>query len=160
LSLPRFPFVHRRRVRWGDSDPARIAYTARFGDFAMEAIEAFFQDRLGAGFYELALDHGIGTPFVRVEFDFRSPLTPRDTLETAVRLVRLGGSSARFALAGRVGVRLAFEAKLVCACVRLDGAAMTPIPWPAPFRAALEPDAAFAAADQASAPHPAPLNPS
>ena len=142
---PRFPFVHVRRVRWGDSDPARIAYTARFGDFAMEAIEAFFQDRLGAGFYELNLDHGIGTPFVRVEFAFRSPLTPRDTLATEVRLARLGGSSAHFALAGRVGARLAFEAKLVCACVRLtDGAAMTPIPWPAAFRAALEPDAAFA----------------
>lgn len=145
VSGPRFPFVHLRRVRWGDSDPARIAYTARFGDFAMEAIEAFFQDRLGAGFYELNLDHGIGTPFVRVEFDFRSPLTPRDTLATEVRLVRLGGGSASFALAGRVGDRLAFEAKLTCACVKLtDGAAMTPIPWPPAFRAALEPDAAFA----------------
>lgn len=145
--LSRFPFVHLRRVRWGDSDPARIAYTARFGDFAMEAIEAFFQDRLGAGFYELNLDHGIGTPFVRVEFDFLTPLTPRDTLATEVRLARLGGSSARFALAGRVGERMAFQARLVCACVALDGVAMKPIPWPAPFRALLQPDAAFAAGE-------------
>jgi acyl-CoA thioesterase FadM len=142
----RFPFVHRRRVRWGDSDPARIAYTARFGDFAMEAIEAFFLDRLGAGFYELNLDHGIGTPFVRVEFEFRSPLTPRDTLETEVRLERLGGSSAAFALAGRVGVRLAFEAKLICACVAVAGPVMKPIPWPSRFRDALAADAAFAQA--------------
>lgn len=141
----RFPFVHARRVRWGDSDPARIAYTARFGDFAMEAIEAFFQDRLGAGFYELNLDHGIGTPFVRVEFEFLSPLTPRDTLETEVRLQKLGGSSAQFALTGRVGERVAFEARLVCACVALDGVAMKPIPWPPRFRALLDPDAAFAA---------------
>jgi acyl-CoA thioesterase FadM len=41
----RFPFIHRRRVKWGESDPARIAYTARFLDFAMDAIEAFLQDR-------------------------------------------------------------------------------------------------------------------
>ncbi len=143
--VSRFPFLHRRRVRWGDSDPARIAYTARFGDFAMEAIEAFFQDRLGAGFYELNLDHGIGTPFVRVEFEFQSPLTPRDTLETEVRLARLGGSSAQFALTGRVGERVAFTGRLVCACVALDGAAMKPIPWPPRFRALLEPDVAFAA---------------
>lgn len=143
--VSRFPFLHLRRVRWGDSDPARIAYTARFGDFAMEAIEAFFQDRLGAGFYELNLDHGIGTPFVRVELDFLSPLTPRDTLEMEVRLPKLGGSSAHFALTGRVGERVAFTARLVCACVALDGAAMKPIPWPPRFRALLEPDAAFAA---------------
>lgn len=144
-AVGRFPFVHLRRVRWGDSDPARIAYTARFGDFAMEAIEAFFLDRLGAGFYELNLDHGIGTPFVRLEFDFLSPLTPRDTLETEVRLVKLGGSSAHFALTGRVGARVAFRARLISACVRLDGAAMKPIPWPDRLRALLAPDAAFAA---------------
>ena len=140
-----FPFVHARRVRWGESDPARIVYTARFLDFAMDAIEAFFQDRLGAGFYELNLDHGIGTPFVHVELDFRSPLTPRDTLETEVRLVRLGGSSVTFAVAGRAGGRLAFEGKLVSAFVDITGATMKPVPIPPRFRALLEPDAAFAA---------------
>lgn len=140
-----FPFVHVRRIRWGESDPARIAYTARFLEFAMDAIEAFFQDRLGAGFYELNLDHGIGTPFVHVELDFRSPLTPRDTLATEVRLVRLGGSSVTFAVAGRVGARLAFEGRLVSAFVDITGPAMKPIPVPPRFRALLDPDAAFAA---------------
>ncbi len=145
LDGARFPFVHRRRVSWGDSDPARIAYTARFLDFAMEAVEAFFQDRLGAGFYELNLDHGIGTPFVRVELEFRSPLTPRDTRATELRLARLGGSSMTFALAGRVGARLAFEGRLVCACVAATGPDMRAIRIPEAFRARLQPDADFAA---------------
>jgi YbgC/YbaW family acyl-CoA thioester hydrolase len=142
----RFPFIHRRRVKWGESDPARIAYTARFLDFAMDAIEAFLQDRLGAGFYELNLDHGVGTPFVHVEIDFRSPLTPRDTLETEVRLARLGGGSLTFAVKGRVGERIAFEGKMVSACVDVSGEKMRPVKVPDHFREKLEADAAFAAA--------------
>jgi YbgC/YbaW family acyl-CoA thioester hydrolase len=139
-----FPFVHARRIRWGESDPARIVYTARYLDFAMDAIEAFFSDRLGASFYEFNIDHGCGTPFVHVELDFRSPLTPRETLATEVRLARLGGSSLTFAVAGRVGERLCYEGKLVCAFVDTTGAEMKPIPVPTTFRALLEPDAAFA----------------
>ena len=61
--------VHRRRVLRGETDAARIAYTARFLDFAMEATEAWFRDRLGAGWYELNFDHGIGTPFVHASLD-------------------------------------------------------------------------------------------
>ena len=133
-------FVHARRIRWGEADPARIAYTARFLDFAMDAIEAFFTDRLGASFYEFNLDHGCGTPFVHVELDFRSPVTPRDTLETEVRIAKLGGSSLSFVVAGRVGDRLAYEGRLVCAFVDTTGEKMKPIPIPPPFRAKLEAD--------------------
>jgi 4-hydroxybenzoyl-CoA thioesterase len=143
----RFPFVHARRIKWGESDPARIAYTARFLDFAMDAIEAFLQDRIGAGFYELNVDHGSGTPFVHVEIDFKSPLTPRDTLETEVRLVRLGGSSLTYAVTGRVGERVSFTGRMVSAFVATEGVAMRPIPVPPAFRALLQPDADFAAAE-------------
>lgn len=137
------PFVHRRQITWGDTDTARIAYTARYLDFAMEAVEAWFRDRLGTDWYRLNVERAVGTPFVHVALDFRSPLTPRDALDTTVRLVRLGGSSLRFALAGRAGERLAFEAALVCAFV--DTTAMRPIPAPDDFRPALEREAALAA---------------
>ena len=142
----RYPFVHARRIRWGESDPARIVYTARFLDFAMDAIEAFFTDRLGASFYEFNLDHGVGTPFVHVALDFRSPLTPRDTLETEVRLAKLGGSSLTFAVFGRAAGRLCYQGRLVCAFVDVTGPQMRPVPVPPRFRSLLEPDAEFAAA--------------
>lgn len=137
MTEARPPFEHVRRVRWGESDPARIVYTARFLDFAMDAIEAFFLDRLGRGFYELNAEDGIGTPFVHVELDFKSPLTPRDTLATEVQVSRLGGGSVHFALVGRVGLRVAFTAKLVCAFVEGSGAAMRPIRIPDRYRARL-----------------------
>ncbi|HYZ30734.1 MAG TPA: thioesterase family protein [Crenalkalicoccus sp.] len=136
---PTEPFIHRRRITWGETDAARIAYTARFLDYAMEAVEAWFIERVGIGWYELNVDLGIGTPFVHVSLDFRSPVTPRDTLESAVRLTRLGGSSLRFAVTGRVGERLVYEAMLVCAFV--DNTKMKAIPVPERFRAALEAEA-------------------
>ncbi|WP_338664391.1 thioesterase family protein [Pararoseomonas sp. SCSIO 73927] len=143
-----FPFVHARRVKWGESDPARIAYTARFLDFSMDAIEAFLLDRLGAGFYELNVDRGVGTPFVHVELDFRSPLTPRDELETEVRLVRLGGGSLGFAVRGRVGERLAFEGRMVCAIAEIGGTAIRATRVPDWIRAGLRADAEFAGAEE------------
>lgn len=136
---PRELFTHSRRITWGETDAARIAYTPRMLDYAMEALERWFQDRLGTGWYEMTVDHGIGTPFVHVEMDFRSPVTPRDTLASRVRLARLGGSSLRFAVTGRVGERLVYEAVLVCAFV--DTARMQPIPVPERYRPALTAEA-------------------
>ena len=152
MSRPTEPFSHRRRILWGETDAARIAYTARFLDFAMEATEAWFRERVGIGWYELNVDHGIGTPFVHVSLDFRSPVTPRDELSTTVLLSRLGGSSLRFAVAGRAdgGARLVYEGTLVCAFV--DNAAMRPIPVPERFLPALEAEARIAQAAGAAIP--------
>ncbi|HYF07883.1 MAG TPA: thioesterase family protein [Acetobacteraceae bacterium] len=139
------PFVHHRQVRWADADPAAIAYTARLPEMCLEAIEAWCRDRLGHGWYEMNRDLGIGTPFVHLSLDFRSPVTPRDALTLTVLLHRTGGSSlhlgvvARLADAGRV----AFEGRFVCAFVRAG--AMKAIPIPARFRAALAREVAIAA---------------
>ena len=38
------PFVHRRVPTWGETDGARIVYTVRFVDYAMDAIEAWFRE--------------------------------------------------------------------------------------------------------------------
>jgi YbgC/YbaW family acyl-CoA thioester hydrolase len=142
-TAPPSPFVHVRRISWADTDAARIAYTARFLGFALEAIEAWWRDRMGTDWYEMNVARGIGTPFVHVSLDFRSPVTPRDTLATTVRLARLGGSSLRFVVAGRAGRRPVYEGTLVCAFV--DAAAMRPIGVPAEFRPALEREAALGA---------------
>ena len=141
MSRPTEVFVHRRRIGWWDTDAAAIAYTARFPQFCMEALEAWFIDRLGVDWYTLNRERGIGTPFVHLSIDFRSPLTPRDELATEVRLAWLGGSSLRFALTGRAGERLVFEGRF--ACVFVDAGAMRPAPAPEALRPALEREAAI-----------------
>ncbi len=122
-------FVHRRSVTWGDTDAAGIAYTGRFPNFALEAIEAWFIDRLGVDWYALHLHHGGGTPFVHISMDFRSPLRPRDALLTTVALRKAGRSSLEFAVTGRTeaGV-VSFEGRFVCAFVHAATLKSRPIP--------------------------------
>jgi acyl-CoA thioesterase FadM len=113
------PFVYRFRPRWAHCDPARMIYTPRFGDFCMEAIEAWFEARVGADWYRINLDWGIGTPFVHMEIDFRSPVTARDTLLIRVAVDRVGTSSIGFQVAASAEAegRLCFEGRSVCVSV-------------------------------------------
>lgn len=94
------PFHYRRPIRWGDTDAARIVFTAHYFDICMEAIESWFLEVLEADWFAMTRDRGIGTPFVHAEVDFQAPLTPRDVLLVRVDIERLGNSSLSLALTG------------------------------------------------------------
>ncbi|MEQ8297012.1 MAG: thioesterase family protein [Nitratireductor sp.] len=110
-------FVHRVHVRWADCDPALIAYTGRIPCFALEAIDAWWEAHVGQDWYRLNLDRNVGTPFVHMSLDFRSPVTPRHVLACAVTLEKLGESSVRFSVAGSQDGVLCFEGTFVCVFV-------------------------------------------
>lgn len=110
---PDTAFVHRIRVGWGDCDPANIAYTARLPWFALEAIDAWWEEHLGAGWYQMELDRNIGTPFVRLEMDFSRPVTPRHRLMCHVWPTRLGETSIEFRVDGMQDGALCFATRTV-----------------------------------------------
>ena len=113
-------FEHEIRVTWGDCDPARIAYTARLPWFALDAINAWWEQHLGDGWYQMEIDRNIGTPFVKMAMDFRAPVTPRHRLRCAVWPTRLGGSSIAFHVEGRQAGTLCFHGDFVCVFVTAD----------------------------------------
>jgi acyl-CoA thioesterase FadM len=115
---PREPFVHVLRVGWADCDPAQIAFTGRVVGFALEAIDAWWEHVVGADWFRLNIDRGIGTPFVHMTVDFRGPVTPRHKLACQVQLVRLGENSIRFRVRARQDEKLCFEGEFVEALVR------------------------------------------
>lgn len=132
------PFIHTMRVGWGDCDPAEIAYTGRIPEWALEAIDAWCEAHLGGnGWYQLNLDHGIGTPFVHMSLDFASPITARHRLDCEVTPVRVGSSSIEFRVDGRQDGRDCFSGRFVQVFVRSEGHAET-IPAPDWIRAAFE----------------------
>lgn len=107
-------FQHGIRVTWGDCDPAKIAYTGRLPWFALDAINAWWEDNLGgAGWFQMELDRNVGTPFVRLEMDFRSPVTPRHELKCYVWPVKLGESSITFRVDGEQDGKLCFSFRSV-----------------------------------------------
>lgn len=114
-------FVHKIRVTWGDCDPAKIAYTARIPAFALDAINAWWEQHLdGDGWYQLELDRNVGTPFVHMSIDFRSPVTPRHPLLCRVWPSRLGETSIEFRVVAKQDGRLCFEGRFVCVFTRAD----------------------------------------
>ena len=109
------PFVYEIRVGWGDCDPAKIAYTGRLPDFALSAIDAWWEDTLGGdGWYQLEMDRGFGTPFVHLSMDFRAPVTPRHRLMCETFPVRLGTKSITFRVLGCQDGVLCFEGTFTC----------------------------------------------
>jgi acyl-CoA thioesterase FadM len=121
-------FVHAIDVRWSDCDPARIAYTGRIPCFALDAIDAWWVDKVGRDWYRLNLDCNVGTPFVHLRMEFRAPVTPRHPLLCEVALTRLGRSSLTFRVVGRQNGAICFEGEFVSVFVVAD--AFTPIAAP------------------------------
>ncbi len=131
------PYVHHRVINWGDTDPAQIAYTVRFFDFAMEALEGWFRAVLGVDWYVLNIDMHLGTPFVHVEMDFLAPLTPRHELSMSVFVDKLGCASLGFQINGeRDDGTASFKTRFVCCFV--DNRSMNPAAIPADFRQRIE----------------------
>ena len=109
------PFVHEINVTWGDCDPARIAYTARLPYFALDAINAWWEHHFdGDGWFQLEIDRNIGTPFVNLAMDFRSPVTPRHKLLCETYPTRLGDKSITFGMKARQDGVLCFEGSFTC----------------------------------------------
>jgi 4-hydroxybenzoyl-CoA thioesterase len=130
------PFLHRIQVRWGDCDPANIAYTARIPEWALEAIEAWWEHYTGLDWYRTFLDRKIGSPFVHLSMDFRSPVTPRHPLECEVTLRKLGNRSITHAVRAFQDGVLCFEGEFVA--VFVEASLMKPRALPDDLLAAIE----------------------
>ncbi len=122
------PFRYSIRVRWGDCDPARIAYTARIPDWAIQAIEEWWKHHAGVDWYEINIDHHVGTPFVHMKIDFRSPVTPRHMLDCDVRLKRLGNRSVTLEVKAYQNGVLCFEGEFAQVFVDAGHAKSRPPP--------------------------------
>jgi YbgC/YbaW family acyl-CoA thioester hydrolase len=113
------PYVQKRIPKWSETDSAQIVYTARFVDYAMDAIEGWFRDVLGVDWFLMNTELDMGTPFVKIEMEFKSPLTPHDELEVRVLVDRLGSSSFTFDVVGtRNSNQTSFESTFVCSLVK------------------------------------------
>ena len=84
------PYVQKRKPKWCETDGAQIVYTVRFVDYAMDAIEGWFRDVLKVDWFRMNTELDMGTPFVKIDMDIQSPLTPHHELEVRVLVERMG----------------------------------------------------------------------
>lgn len=80
------PFVVRRRVRWGECDPAGVVYTPRFTDYLVSAASLFHEHLFAQqppGFREAL---GVDTPCKGLSLVFEGSLWPDQVFDMAVRV--------------------------------------------------------------------------
>lgn len=118
---PASALCHKINVTWGDCDPAKIAYTGRLPCFALDAINAWWEAHLGGdGWFQMELDHNVGTPFVRLEMDFAHPVTPRHDLLCHVWPEKLGETSITFRVDGVQDGTTCFSTRTVSVFILAD----------------------------------------
>lgn len=87
------PFVVRRRVRWGECDPAGVVYTPRFTDYVVSAVSLFHEHLLGAEASHYRKDLGIETPCKGMSLVFQSALWPNDVFDMSVAIGEIRNTS-------------------------------------------------------------------
>jgi 4-hydroxybenzoyl-CoA thioesterase len=131
-------FVQRRRLAWGEADPAGTIYAPRAIDFAIQAIEALWMEALGVSFRDFQARHGLGAPWVHTSCEFSSPLRAGEAFDLAIALDKLGTSSLEWrGEAKRPEGEALFRLKLVSVVIDLASGASRAIP--ADMRAGLKP---------------------
>ena len=114
-------------VRFGDLDPAAIAYYPNLVNFLHVAFEDFCTGHLGRPYPELYRE-GIGFPTVKLEMEFLSPVRYGDHVQVGVAVERLGRSSVHLRYEGSVDGRPVFRAHSVAVVVDLRSFAPMPVP--------------------------------
>ena len=94
------PFVTRRRILWGDSDPAGILYTPRVFHYALETIEEWLIEMFGHTSMTLRDDLKIDTPTVKMCCEFMYPMRTSEYIDISLEIKKLGRASLNYVFDG------------------------------------------------------------
>jgi acyl-CoA thioesterase FadM len=128
----------RRRLAWGETDPAGVIYAPQAFHFAIAALEELWIEALGISFRDFLLRERKATPWVHNACDFAAPIFAGEAFTLTVAIEKLGASSLAYRVeaAGADG-RARFSIKMVGAMIDLD--TMKPCAIPDDIRAKLSP---------------------
>ncbi len=130
-------FEYRRRIHWGDTDAAQIAYTGKFLQFAMEAMEGWFIHTFGLTWFEISTERGYGNPVVNCSLDFINPLTPKHELICTVLIEKVGRSSFTYKVLGKRSDGIeSFSASITAVWINCD--TFKPVSIPPEYRDKIE----------------------
>ena len=120
-------------MRFGDLDPAGVAYYPNLVHYLHVAFEDFFSGALGRPYPEV-IAQGLGFPTVKLEMEYEAPVRYGDPLEVSVAIEHIGRTSLRVRYEGRVAGRAVFHATNVVVCI--DMKTFVPVAIPEDLRAA------------------------
>jgi 4-hydroxybenzoyl-CoA thioesterase len=123
-------FRHSRVVRFGECDPAGVAYYPEFFNWFHQAMEACFEDYLEIPYAEMI--ETIGFPAVQTSAEFRKPLPVGSSIDIEVRIERLGRSSIEWRFDIRRDDTIAAIGRVKTVCISVSAGefqfASAPVP--------------------------------
>lgn len=129
-------FITKRKILFGDCDPAGFIYTPRVSYFVVESVHEFLADVLDGPAVRRILDMGILPPVRKLTIDFLRPLVWDDVIEIEVNVIKLTQHSFEFTILGRTSDdELAFQSNLTQVCVSPE--TKRPVELPEELRNAL-----------------------
>ncbi len=129
-------FVTQLDVRFGDVDPAGIAYYPRIFEYVHQAFEALWDVHVGKRYYYLVSEERLGFPLVHSEVDFERPLSFGDRPVVRVTAFKVGRTSLGLRYVFEVDDQKCVEARMTVVCVELG--VLRPTPIPADYRERFE----------------------
>ena len=123
-----------RVLRFGDCDPAGIAYFPRYFDLLNGVVEDWW-GAMGVPWNTLFLQRRIGLPTVRFEVDFRAPAFLGDKLLFSLAITRIGRKSVDLEHIVRREDATLWQATQILVATSLE--THKSISWPDDIRAAL-----------------------
>jgi 4-hydroxybenzoyl-CoA thioesterase len=127
-------FEATRVLRFGDCDPAGIAYYPRYFDLLNGVVEDWWIS-MGVPWKTLFGERRIGLPTVRFEVDFRAPAFLEDELRFILSVKRIGSKSVELDHVVQRGATTLWQCAQTLVVTSLDS--HRSIPWPDDLRAAL-----------------------
>ena len=91
-------FERRRRIRFGQCDPAGIVFYPQYFVLFNALVEDWVSDALGIPYAELLGPRGVGLPTVSLQTDFKAISRMGDEVTLGLQVERLGTRSLTLAL--------------------------------------------------------------
>ena len=127
-------FEATRVLRFGDCDPAGIAYYPRYFDLLNGVVEDWWIS-MGVPWKVLFGERRIGLPTVRFEIDFRAPAFLEDELRFVLSVKRIGSKSVELDHIVQRGASTLWQCAQTLVATSLD--THRSIAWPDDLRAVL-----------------------
>lgn len=125
------PVTIRRRVKWGECDPAGVVYMVNYSEFVVAAFEMFMAVLLGEGYQKAKASHGVALPARALTVEFFAPLRPDDDFLMTVEIADIRTKTFDVVVRGRsIDHRDVFFAKLTPIAVDPSDRIAVPLPQP------------------------------
>lgn len=123
------PLTVRRRVKWGECDPAGVVYTVNYSEYVASAFELFMAALMGGPLQAMKQRYGLATPARALTLEFLAPLRPDDEFIMTVTVADIRVRSFDLAFDARsADGDGTFRAKLAAITVAPSTRKAVPIP--------------------------------